>query len=80
MSIAEVMYVLVLLCESGMCFLFFEAWLERRAKMRGWMIGTAVLLLALCFGMMQGWSDDIGAKAIAMVMAAFVMLLCYQGV
>lgn len=81
MSIAEVMYVLVLLCESGMCFLLFEAWLERRAKMRGWMIGTAVLLLALCFGMMQGWSDDIGAKAIAMVMAAFVIsLLCYQGV
>ena len=81
MSIAEVMYVLVLLCESGMCFLLFEAWLERRAKMRGWMIGTVVLLLALCFGMMQGWSDDIGAKAIAMVMAAFVIsLLCYQGV
>ena len=81
MSIAEVMYVLVRLCESGMCFLLFEAWLERRAKMRGWMIGTAVLLLALCFGMMQGWSDDIGAKAIAMVMAAFVIsLLCYQGV
>lgn len=81
MSIAEVMYVLVRLCESGMCFLLFEAWLERRAKMRGWMIGTVVLLLALCFGMMQGWSDDIGAKAIAMVMAAFVIsLLCYQGV
>ena len=81
MSIAEVMYVLVRLCESGLCFLLFEAWLERRAKMRGWMIGTVVLLLALCFGMMQGWSDDIGAKAIAMVMAAFVIsLLCYQGV
>lgn len=81
MSIAEVMYALVLLCEAGMCFLLFEAWLERRAKMRGWMIGTAVLLLALCFDMMQGWSDDIGAKSIGMVMTAFVIsLLCYQGV
>lgn len=81
MSIAEVIHVLVLISEAGMCFLLFEAWLERRAKVRGWMIGTVLLVLAMCFDIVQRWADTIGAEAIAMVITAFVIsLLCYQGV
>ena len=81
MSIAEVIHVLVLISEAGMCFLLFEAWLERRAKVRGWMIGTVLLVLAVCFDIVQRWADTIGAEAIAMVITAFVIsLLCYQGV
>lgn len=80
MSSAEVIHVLVLICEAGMCFLLFEAFLRHRTKANKWMIGTTGLLLTVCFATIQERNDDPAVTGLMMMMAALVVSwLVYQG-